>query len=370
MMRSRSRPVLAGLLVSTVGLSCTGGGAGERQAPRPEAGELAAEWRWEAPARASLGMPSADGDDVAFTYGHLRLAVYTAAGLPRWESERVGLRDVAPLFTPDLVLAATDDGVTAFDRSEGTEHWHADLGERANSPVVAAGRAVVSTWEGSLIALDDEGGRVAWRAPLPGPAVGPAAASADGTVVVTTWEAADGGAAGVVAVEAATGRRRWTVALEPGGVSAPAVTSGGVVVLVAGDVAAHGLELATGEARWRVETGGAGSPEVPPLALDDGAVLVAHRLGGMGLLDGRDGAVRWQAGADAAAVRGGPAGPGTGGGFALPLDDGRLLLAGPDRPAEILDPPGRVSGVAAGGQLLLVATRGAETNQLVALHGW
>lgn len=370
----RSRPVLAAVLVSTAALSACAsrGGGGERPPARPgPVASLGTEWRWEAPPRASVGMPAAEGDDVAFTYGRLRLAVFTAAGTPRWEAERAGLRDVAPRFTPDLVVAATDDGVAALSRDDGAERWFALLGERANSPVIAAGRAVVSTWEASLVALDLDGGRVAWRAPLPGPAVGPATASADGTVVVTTWEAADGGAAGAVAVDAATGRRRWAVALEPGGVSAPAVTTGGVVALVAGDVAAHGLDLATGETRWRVETGGAGSPEVPPLALDDGAVLVAHRLGGMGVLDGRDGTVRWQAGADAAAVRGGPAGPGPGGGFALPLDDGRLLLAGPERPAEILDPPGRVSGVATGGhQLLLVATRGAETNQLVALRGW
>lgn len=374
MTRSLTRPVLAGFLLSTVGLSgCAGaGGGGERPAiPPPEAGAPGAEWRWEAPPGASVGMPAAEGDDVAFTYGHLRVAVYTADGRPRWETERVGLRDVAPRLTADLVVAATDDGVAAFDRAGGDERWYADLGERANSPVIAAGRAVASTWEGSLVALDVGGGTLLWRAPLPGPAVGPAATSADGTVVVTTWEAPDGGAAGAVAVDAATGRRRWAVGLEPGGVSAPAVTAGGVVVVVAGDMAAHGLALATGHPRWRVETDGAGSPEVPPLPLDDGTVLLAHRLGGMVLVDGRDGGSRWQAEADAAAVRGGPAGPGPRGRFALPLDDGRLLLAGPDGPEEVLDPPGRVSGVAtAGGGLLLVATRGADTNQLVALHGW
>ena len=128
---------------------------------------------------------------------------------------------------------------------------------------------------------------------------------------------------------------------------------------------------AAGQPVWRVETEGAGSPEVPPLALADGRVLAVHRLGGMVGIDEADGRVRWQAKADAAAVRGGPAGPGPGGRCALPLDDGRLLLAGPDRPQEVLDPPGRVSGVAvAAGERLLVATRGAEVNALVALHGW
>lgn len=369
------RTMLAVFLLSSVALAGCAGGKGDsvRRSPGPDAAPpaLGAEWRWEAPPRASVGMPTADGDDVAFTYGHLRLVVSSADGALRWESERVGLRDVAPRLTAHLVVAATDDGVAAFDRAGGAERWFAALGERANAPVTAGGRVVVSTWEGSLVALEGDSGRVAWRVPLPGPAVGPAAAATDGTVVVSTWEAADGGSAGAVAVDVDSGRRRWSVPLDAGGVSGPAVTAGGVVVVVAGDVAAHGLALASGERRWRTETDGAGSPEVPPLVLGDGAVLVAHRLGGMLLVDGGDGRARWQASTDGAAVRGGPAGPGPKGRFALPLDDGRLLLGGPGRPQEILDPPGRVSGVAAaGGERLLVATRGAETNQLVALHSW
>ena len=368
-MRPSPPRLLVTALVSFALLPACGGDRPAARPPRPE-GEvaMAAEWRWEAPPRAAVGMPATDGPDVAFTYGHLYLALYGADGTPRWELERLGLRDVAPRLTTDLVVAATDDGVVAVDRATGRQRWHTVLGERANSPVMAGGRLVVSTWEASLAALDPTGGRVAWRATLPGPAVGPAATTPDGTVVVATWESEHGDAAGAVAVDAATGSRRWAVPLVPGGVSAPAVTAAGTVVVVAGDVAAHGLALATGESRWRAATGGAGSPEVPPLVLGDGTVLVAHRLGGMVLVD--EGHVRWQASADAAVVRGGPTGPGPGGRFALPLDDGRLLVAGPDRQEEILDPPGRVSGVALAGGLLLVATRGAEVNALVALNGW
>ena len=372
---SLARLLALALLSVAVMPGCRGGGD-EGAAPpsgASDGGAMAAEWRWEAPPRASVGMPASDGPDVAFTYGHRYLALYGADGTPRWALERIGLRDVAPRLTTDLVLAATDDGVVAVDRAGGQERWHTGLGERANTPVMAGGRAVVSTWEGSLVALEVAGGRVAWRATLPGPAVGPATGAVDGPggdVVVVTWESEHGDAAGAVAVDAATGRRRWAVALEPGGVSAPVVTAGGTVVVVAGDVAAHGLRLSTGERRWRVETGGAGSPEAPPLVAADGGVLVASRLGEMALVDEGDGRVRWQASADAAVVRGGPAGPGPRGRFALPLDDGRLLVAGPGGGQEILDPPGRVSGVTVAGGLLLVATRGAEVNALVALHGW
>jgi len=217
-----SRLAVAAVLLSFAALpGCVPGGrpsAPEGAGAAGGGGGMAAEWRWEAPPRASVGMPAVDGDDLAFTYGHLRLALFGADGTARWEVERVGLRDVAPRLTPDLVVAATDDGVVAVDRAAGRERWHVDLGERANAPVMAAGRAVVSTWEGSLVALDPDGGRLAWRATLPGPAVGPAAATPDGdgggTVVVATWESEQGTAAGAVAVDgppgAGGGRCRWS----------------------------------------------------------------------------------------------------------------------------------------------------------------
>jgi hypothetical protein len=91
----------------------------------------------------------------------------------------------------------------------------------------------------------------------------------------------------------------------------------------------------------------------------------------MALLGAADGTVTWQVRSDGATVQGGPAGPGPGGRYAMPLEDGRVLLAGPGRPTEVLDPPGRVSGVALGpGGTLLVATRETDDNDLTASTGW
>jgi outer membrane protein assembly factor BamB len=141
--------------------------------------------------------------------------------------------------------------------------------------------------------------------------------------------------------------------------------------VVAGDISAHGLAVADGSSRWRQRLEGSGSPEVPPLPLGDGTVVVAHRQGGMVQLVARDGSVRWEASSDSAAVRGGPAGPGPNGWFAMPLDDGTVLLAGPDRDAELRDPPGFAAGVAAGpGGLLLVARTQGHDNGLDATSGW
>ncbi|MEA2687102.1 MAG: hypothetical protein QOE93_2297 [Actinomycetota bacterium] len=375
-------------MVAAVGLT-TGCAGGPADAPRPAAagGEqspataapiadelrpIATEevWRWPAPEPGSVGMPAADGAAVAATYGHLRLVLLDLDGDVRWEAERLGLRDVAPALTDDLVVAATETGVVAVDRRTGTVRWDRDVGERANSPVIAGGRAVVSTWEGSLTAFDLTDGRVAWRTALPGSAIGPAAT--DGATVVATWESELGDGAGAVAVDAADGRPRWTVAVAPGGVGGPAIVAvpaaaTSVVVFVAGDIAAHGLDLDTGAERWRTPTQGRGSPEVPPLPIGGGEVLVPHRLAGMVLLDADSGEVQWGGSAGGVATRGGPVGNGPDGPFAFPTDDGRVVLVGPGWEPALLDWPGRVSGVALAPEGLVVAgTREARANHLIA----
>ncbi|MFN2505547.1 MAG: PQQ-binding-like beta-propeller repeat protein [Acidimicrobiales bacterium] len=347
------------------------------EASRPS---LQQEWAWAPPPPASAGMPAADATGVALTAGRHTVVLLDDSGAVRWSAERIGVRDVAPLLAPEVVVVAADDGVIAYDRDSGRLRWEAALGERANTPVMAGGAAVVTTWEGSLIALDQGDGSVRWRTRLGGDALGPAAAAE--AVVVATFDS--GEAAGVVAVDAATGRHRWSTELPPGGVSAPAVVvvgegdgggrGGGpeaVTVTVAGDAAARGLSLDAGAERWRQPVEGAGSPEVAPLALG-GTVLVPDRQGALALLDARTGSERWTASSGEASVRGGPAGPGPGGWFALPLDDGRLLMAGADREPAVLEPPdGLVAGVARGpGGVLLIASGQGRANALTASYGW
>jgi len=329
-------------------------------------------WSWLAPPPGSAGMPVADGRNIALTAGHEDVVLLDGKGNVQWQAERVGVRDVAPALTADLVIAATDDGVVAYDRGSGKKRWEATLGERANTPVVVGPTAVVTTWEGSLVGIDAGTGRVSWRMALGGDALGPPAAGpASAGIAIATFDSGD--VAGVVAVEPASGRLRWRVPLAPGAVSAPAVVADAhTVVLVGSDVAAHGLSLDDGSERWRRPLDGAGSPEVPPLPQPDGKVLIAHRLGGIALVDGRDGTVAWTARSeDDVAVRGGPAGPGPKGWFVLPLNGGSVLLGGPDRPTDQRAVPGLTTGVAVGpGGLLLVATGQGSANGLYAYEGW
>ena len=342
---------------------------GSPSASEPELAELEPTWTWVPPPAASPGMPAADGNDVALTAGRMRLVMLDRTGTLRWEAYRQGLRSVGPVFSDDLVLAATEDGLSAFDRRSGRPRWEARLDERTNTPAVVDGTAIVTTWDGSMAGIDLRDGRIRWRAALGGNSLGPPAGA--GKVATATF--ATQVVAGAVAVDAATGRQRWKVSLPAGGTSAPAVVDAGagkVVVMVAADLAAHALSLEDGSERWRRELDGAGSPEVPPLALPGAKVLVAHRLGGMAMLDARDGTQEWTAQSDAAAVYGGPAGPGPNGWFAMPLYDGSLMLAKAGA-TEFRDPDGRVTGVALGpDNTLLVGTAQGSDAGLLAASGW
>lgn len=369
------------VLALLLGVGCrSDGGAGAGGSPEgvpvPPAGEAGTDarregdgWVWTAPPPAWIGMPAADDHQIAFTYGHQHLVALDAQGRRLWQADRLGLRDVAPRLGADVVVAATDDGLAAFSLAAGTPLWDTPVRGRANTPVIAGGLAVTTTWEGAAVAVNLADGKVAWTVPLPGPSLGPPAT--DGSAVVLTWDRVDRRTGGAVSLDAATGRQRWAVPLPGGGISAPAVTAGGLAVTVAGDLAAHALALTTGEARWRTPVEGAGSPEVPPLAVDARSVLVAHRLGGLDLLDVATGRRSWQVATDGAAVRGGPV-VGPAGSYAFQLDDGRVLLAGPERETELLRPPaGRVSGLVAGpGGWLVATTREAKVNTVEAGPLW
>lgn len=342
---------LMALFVATLALVAC---AGTADAPA----RVRVAWRWRAPVPASVGMPTGDGSSVAFTYGHHRLVHLDGRGGPRWETELIGLRDVAPLLLEHRIVAATDTGMAAFARPTGAPIWEVDLGDRANTAVaVGAGQLAVTTWDGRLLVLDIGSGSVVHTVALPGDVLGPAAA--DGTTAVATWD--DGRQAGMAAVDATTGAVRWRTPLAAGGVSGPAI-SGGLVIAVTGDARVVAHDLTSGVRRWTRTASGAGSPEVPPSVAD--GLVVADRLGGLMAVRPADGRVRWTVPGRGAAVRGGPAV--ARGLVGLPVDDGRVLLR-LGTSVEVVDPPGRVSGVAAGaGATLLVATREAPRNELLA----
>jgi outer membrane protein assembly factor BamB len=310
-----------------------------------DAPPLTTEWRWQAPAPAYVGMPAAAGSAVAATYGHSYLALIER-GERRWQAKLLGLRDTAPTFHGGSVFAATDSGVAAFAGGNGAVLWHRDVGDRASTPVIIGGRVVVTTWGGRVVMLDG------WSVTLPGPSLGPPAAGRG--VVVASWDG------GVIGLDGGSGAVRWRREFDGAGTSAPAIVDG-LAVVVASDRRAHAFDLRSGDERWSVRMNGAGAPEAPP-AVRGNEVAIVDRLGHLAVVE-VSGKVRWTGEGRGAVVRGGPAWVGDA--VAVPLDAGRVMLA-TRRQILFHDPPGRVSGVAATGNTLVLATREATTNELSA----
>jgi outer membrane protein assembly factor BamB len=243
-----------------------------------------------------------------------------------------------------------------------------DADDATSTPVLAGGTVLTCVSGGALVALDIGAGTVRWRAPLAGRCDGPPAT--DGRTAVVAWDPDHGDEAGLEAFDVATGGRRWTAPLRAGAVSAPALVGSDdgrtLAITVDHDLAAKAFDVTDGRRVWATVVGGGGSPEVPPLALGHGKTLVADRVGGLTLLDARGDRV-WSARVKAAAVRGGPVGLVGVGVYALPLYNGKVLLAGPGHRTAMVDAAGGlVSGVAVGpGNTLLVSSAQGRDDQLV-----
>jgi outer membrane protein assembly factor BamB len=359
------------LAVLFVGVSLAASSCARARLPHraPEV-QLAFAWRWVAPPPSYVGMPVADDRAVAATFGHHGLVLLTPAGKVQWQVEHDRLRDVAPALGTDIVVAASEGGVVAFDRATGAERWAASLGdERPTSPLLTPDVVIAVTWEGHAVAFGRADGRERWRATLPGEAM--ATPVADTTTVAAMWQdVSHAGAAGVVALDLRTGATRWAQAIAPGGVGGPALVRGGgrgLVVLIGGDLRIHAFDIADGTARWVADTaGGAGSPEVPPAA-EGSDVIVADRLTGLTRLVAADGTRRWTVAGPGAAVRGGPVALPSGR-VALPVDAGGLLVTAGGRRPRLYSTDGRVSGLARVGDFLVVATREGERNAISAFR--
>jgi len=370
----RSKPFGAVLVAALVLLGACGGGA--RATGGPPLGTV--RWRWRPPPGASVGMPVAGADGVAATFSHTFVIALRGDGTEEWRARRLGVREETPLLTRELVVVPADDGLVAIDRATGRVRWDTHTGgdvqrpdpDDATSTPVGDGASVFTCLSrGALVALDAGSGAVRWRTPLAGRSDGPPAT--DGRTVIATWDPDEGDGGGIGAFDAVTGQPRSTAPLTGGAVSAPALVridhGRTLAVTVDHDLAAKAFDVADGRRVWATRIGGGGSPEVPPLGLAHGQTLVADRVGGLTLLDAR-GHRLWSTRVHAAAVRGGPVGPVGAGVYALPLYDGKVLLAGPGHGTAVVDAQGGpVSGAAVGpGNTLLVSSAQGRDDQLVA----
>lgn len=163
--------------------------------------------------------------------------------------------------------------------------WEQSLGGpiTANMPAVVGGVVFVADGGGGVTAFDAATGRKRWSVAL-GSAANTSPAVGGGLAVV-------GDAAGeIVALDTRDGSKRWTFHTA-GEVRSSAAILDGVVYDASTDGNLYALDLATGVQRWAFDAGGAVSRSP---AVESGSVYVGAAGGVVSAVDATSGIRRWQ----------------------------------------------------------------------------
>jgi outer membrane protein assembly factor BamB len=305
--RAPARRALVVALLAVAAVSCTNA---ERNAtssrPRFSASPASAPWAHPAPARWSAPLPhwpfaiTAD-DDGAFVLagdGDL-LALDPESGRERWRAMAVRVFLYPPAVDRDTVVLSARDRFVAFERTSGKLRWEVPVTEEASAAALAgAGNeaiALLTTEAGTVTAVDARSGRTRWSVHHPGSVFAPPAVDPGTGIAAVTWHDSD--VPRLRALEFATGAVRWEAPI--GASSSAAVISDGVVVTGEGDARFSsrivGRDVATGAERWAAAAPASFEPSLIPGASGDGEVVaIADHFGTVTLLDARRGTPHWQ----------------------------------------------------------------------------
>ena len=266
-----------------------------------------AEVLWRVDIERGAGDPVvADGVVYVAGGGSSLFAIKADGSAILWQDDRPGRRSSqAPLVVGDRVLIATDQGLSAYSRADGSLAWDYAIagGAGESSPLPVGGKVVVAGYDGFLHAVDAATGAVAWKHDIAGDApeappgfvqkqavIGdnaarPRTAASDGsTVFVPIFDQSR-----VVAVDAATGKRRWSFQAK-GWIYGEPTVAGDDLFFTSQDKKLYCLDKATGKPRWdfptkwRVESG---------VAVRDGAVYFGSCDGFFYRVDARTGKAAW-----------------------------------------------------------------------------
>jgi outer membrane protein assembly factor BamB len=246
---------------------------------------------------------SRDGAYVALdtATGTQRWRVETGPDAPlAWGFESGDLYTASPAIAGDLALLGGSDGqVWAVSAADGTVRWRFRTeGRVRSSPAVAGGRVYVGSMDGTLYALDLASGRQVWRFDTEGHTLDSGKFGFDRRTIQSS-PAVVGGTVYVgsrdghlYAVDAETGRKRWTADHEMSWVNSSPAVAGGLVFAGSSDNRfVQAVDARTGQERWRVATERLvwSSP-----AVDGDLVYVGDATGTLYALDRATGAERWR----------------------------------------------------------------------------
>jgi eukaryotic-like serine/threonine-protein kinase len=225
-----------------------------------------------------------------------------STGRVLWTVERasgpLAAAAIDPSVGPNGIVVYTEgDGpgksaLIGLDLSTRKRLWSLSLGDLARgSPIIDGGRAFVGSRDTFVYAADAATGTLAWKTRTTG-GVNATPALADGLVFVVS-EGETTGEVRLAALDASTGRSRWSyqqprVALAP----SSATVGEGIVAVGFGDLIVRAFDAGTGRLLWSRQ--GRGPFNYPTsLASVRGSVYVLDDVGGVYRLDARTGRRMW-----------------------------------------------------------------------------
>ena len=230
-----------------------------------------------------------------------------------WERDLPGVPPTGAAQLADGAALLVEPGaVTALDPATGERRWRFQAPGASRTWALALGGVVLVGSDSGFLHALDAAGRLLWRVRAPGPISRPPSAWAGACLAVC--EAASGSA--LLAVDAATGLRRFEAPLELAPAGGPVAWGGRLAVpgTVAGDPAVTVLER-DGRPAWTEAPQLTGAPVAQPA----GPLLVLRGATGALVALDRSGRERWARSAPVAAH--GRPGP-------LALSRGTLVAAG------------------------------------------
>ena len=307
-------------------------------------------------------------------------AIDPSSGEPLWTIGRAGgavsapalVGSAGPLLYVDQPAGEGRPALVAVDPSTRKERWRASLQATSRSGIAVAGTmAYLGDEDGHVYAVRVSDGTIAWTASVPGGVA--SAPTVSGQTVVVGVRDADAQRPRLVALDAATGDRRWTYA-PPSSGGAPSSTTIGGDLVYAGfpDRAVRALTIDGGRVDWSSLSLSLFSPVAGPALEAAGAssaVYASDVAGGVYRFDGASGERSWDHQLNALVVRGSPVLVGDR--LLLGLGDGRLVAleaASGDLVWQSVASPGLIGAIAVSGDLVVAVKGGARAGLIAWTH--
>jgi len=185
-------------------------------------------------------------------------ALNTAQGKRRWEFKTKGEFLASPVLSSETIyVGSTDHFLYALDAESGRVRWKYDTGSPVLATAAVTQGVVCIGSSGTIYGIDTVSGKMKWTQPVEAFFQSKAASDTD-SFYLGGWNNA------LIAVDAATGRPRWTTKMGSTFYYSPAISSPAVadgrVYICSNDGVLHSVLAASGKEVWSVHAPAGSDP--------------------------------------------------------------------------------------------------------------